>query len=106
SNLHGFLYTYNGNYTTNANYTTLDAPGGFDTQALGINDSDQVVGSYIDANSVQHGFLYSGATYTTLDDPNAVNGTVAQAINNAGDIVDYSVDHNPVHHGFQSIDRT
>jgi probable HAF family extracellular repeat protein len=36
-----------------------------------------------------HGFLYNpnGATWTTLDDPLATNGTIAYGINDAGQIV-------------------
>ena len=39
-----------------------------------------------------HGFLYSGGTYTTLDDPSAIpggGGTTASGINAAGQIVGY-----------------
>jgi hypothetical protein len=34
--------------------------------------------------SHRHGFLYTGGTYITLDDPSATNGTNALGINNAG----------------------
>jgi len=53
-------------------YTTLDDPsaaGGISPQ--GINDTGQIVGQYADASGKIHGFLYSGGTYTPLDDPNA-----------------------------------
>jgi probable HAF family extracellular repeat protein len=36
-----------------------------------------------------HGFLESGGTYTTLDDPSATQGTVARGINDAGQIVGF-----------------
>ena len=39
-----------------------------------------VVGSYSNASG-GHGFLLSGGTYTTLDDPLATNGTTANGIN-------------------------
>jgi probable HAF family extracellular repeat protein len=56
----------------------------------GINDAGQIVGYYFDdASGHQHGFLYSGGIYITLDDPSATNGTFAQGINNAGQIVGY-----------------
>ena len=56
-------------------YTPIDdplakAPNG--TQVLGINASGQLVGIYFSANAGAHGFLYSGGTYTTVDDPLAV----------------------------------
>src|SRR5262249_52992740 len=45
-----------------------------------------------------HGFLLSGGTYTTLDDPSANNGTSAFGINNAGQIAGTFV--NAGNHGF------
>src|SRR3954454_5089981 len=50
-------------------YTTLDDPLGTNgTQALGI-DGNKIVGLYITPNTTIHGYLYNGATYTTLDHP-------------------------------------
>ena len=66
------------------------------THALGINDAGEVVGYYDTNSPVQpfpavHGFLYSGGTYYTLDDPSASpppgGGTVAYSINNAGQVL-------------------
>jgi probable HAF family extracellular repeat protein len=61
-------------------YTTL-ATG---AEALGINDLGQIVGDYD-----SHGFLYSGGTYITLDDPLAKGFTSAYDINNLGQIVGF-----------------
>jgi len=57
------------------------------------------VGSYESGNDFnEHGFLYHGSTYTTIDVPsdgiNTVYGTYANGINNAGDIVGYYYDDN------------
>jgi probable HAF family extracellular repeat protein len=94
---HGFLYS-------GGVYTTLDDPqsifdpacGGLNcpgnTQAYGINNAGQIVGQYTDSNRLRHGFLYSGGSYTTLDDPLATNGTFARGINNAGQIVGQYID--------------
>jgi probable HAF family extracellular repeat protein len=52
-------------------YTTLDDPfanGGIGTHAVGINNAGQIVGEYSDGSGI-HGFLFSGGTYTTLNDP-------------------------------------
>jgi probable HAF family extracellular repeat protein len=49
----------------------------------------QIVGAYYDASLMQHGFLYANGTYTTLDNPSANFGTVAQAINGFGQVVGY-----------------
>ena len=70
------------------NYTTLDDPFqvGFTTQASGINDAGQIVGSYHNSSGY-HGFIYSAGTYTPFDVPLATNGTFAADINAAGQIV-------------------
>src|SRR5262249_33583611 len=56
------------------------------TVAQGINVAGQIVGYYFDSAG-RHGFLYSGGTYTTIDDPSATQGTTATGINNNGQIV-------------------
>jgi uncharacterized membrane protein len=78
-------------------YTTLVDPlAPYSTYATGINDAGQIVG-YTDA----HGFLDSGGTYTTLDDPSAaIVGTFATGINASGQIVGYYDDSSDVYHSF------
>jgi probable HAF family extracellular repeat protein len=87
---HGFL-------DSGGTFTTIDPPGStsidypanglvsISPAAVGINDAGQIVGRY-DIPGSTHGFLYSGGTYTTIDDPNGVGG-VANGINNSGQIV-------------------
>jgi probable HAF family extracellular repeat protein len=74
-------------------YTTLDDPKAANgTFAYGINASGQVVGYYLDfTGGGIHGFLYSGGTYTTLDDPDGGprGQTFVQGINDSGRIVGY-----------------
>jgi len=71
----------------------------------GINDAGQIVGDYVDGGR-SLGFLYSGGTYTTINDPLAtsrndvVTSTHAAGINDAGVIVGYYYDDNLVAHGF------
>src|SRR5512133_1513266 len=70
-------------------YTTLDDPlasGSLGTNAVGINNAGQIVGEYSDGSGF-HGFLLSGGTYTTLNDPLAPNFTETFGINSAGQIV-------------------
>ena len=63
----------------------MATPG--NTQAYGINSTGQISGSYSNASG-GHGFLYSGGTYITLDDPSAnVGGTSAVGINAFGQVV-------------------
>jgi uncharacterized membrane protein len=77
-------------------FTFLQFPGSVFTQALGIDNTGQVVGSYVDAAGNTHGFIYNIATntYTEIDDPNAVGpmGTVVNGINDNGQIVGFYVD--------------
>jgi len=67
-------------------FTTIDVPGGYDTNAYGINNSGQIVGSVGD---ILHGFLYTGGNFTILDDPREGRGIFNEAngINNSGQIV-------------------
>src|SRR5262249_41558435 len=70
------------------------------TQAHGINNAGQIVGQYF-TNNATHGFLYSGGTYTTLDDPSAtLNITQAFGINDMGQIAGLYVVTGGVAHGF------
>src|SRR5262245_27195857 len=63
-----------------------------------INSSGEIVGLYLDANSVMHGYLLSGGQYTTIDDPNAGTGpgqgTFVGGINASGTIVGSYTDAN------------
>src|SRR5262249_47463264 len=78
---HGFLFS-------GGIYTTIDDPlGTHGTMATGINNTGQIVGTYVDSASRQHGFLYSGGFYTTLDEPAATRDPVAPGIKPAGQIV-------------------
>src|SRR5436190_23272922 len=68
--------------------TTLDDPLAtrVGTIAQGINATGQIVGYYT-ASVNFHGFLLSGGTYTTLDDPLTTSFTEAFGINASGQIV-------------------
>jgi hypothetical protein len=73
--------------------------------ASAINDAGQIVGVYIDADGVGHGFLRAAnGNITSIDVPNAGTGsnqgTAAFAINAAGTIAGTYVDTNSVLHGF------
>lgn len=69
-------------------------PGGSDTQAFGVNDSDEIVGSYLNHSGVMHGFVLTdplGPTshWQTVDDPNGVGETTINGLNDAGDLVGF-----------------
>ena len=73
--------------------------GALQSRAYGINDSNQVVGWYIDAAGITHGFLFKSGTITTLDPPGSTL-TNAWSINNGGGIVGTYVDSTGVFRGF------
>src|SRR5581483_10718041 len=45
-------------------YTPFNVIGATQTEATGINDAGQIVGWYIDAGDILHGFLLSNSIYT------------------------------------------
>ena len=73
------------------NYTTIVHPDAGESQrvaAVGINDSGQIVGNFMDSDLRGHGFLKDGDSYTTIDYPDAnVSGIALYGINNLGQIV-------------------
>ena len=81
-------FAYHGFLLGGGTSSTIDVPGPVFTQALGINDAGQIVGSYYGgpAGLPSHGFLLGGGTYTTIDVPGS-RQTVAYGINDAGQIV-------------------
>jgi uncharacterized membrane protein len=86
----GFLYQ-------GGNFAPINVPGF--SQAQGINDAAQIVGSFIDSTGT-HGFLDTGGNFTQLDVPGATS-TDANGINSAGQIVGTFLDSTgTVRHGF------
>lgn len=67
-------------------YTTIAYPEARSTTAWGINDQGDVVGTFVDQNSVQHGFLLRNGEFTVIDFPGA-RSTIARGINLFGEIV-------------------
>jgi hypothetical protein len=63
------------------------------TQAIGLNDSNEVAGYYNDTSAALHGFTLTGGpsgTWATVDYWHATTGatgTVLRGVNNAGDVV-------------------
>jgi probable HAF family extracellular repeat protein len=64
-------------------FVNISPPGSVSTQAQGINDKGQIVGTYLDTGGNQHGFLRTSGKYTTLDVPGDT-ASDAWAINNKG----------------------
>lgn len=70
-------------------FTPLNFPGATSTTAFGLNDNGQVVGTYTDAGGLIHGFVYSGGTFQSVDDPSGFGATIINGINNSGMIVGF-----------------
>ncbi|MCL2419464.1 MAG: hypothetical protein FWD04_09240 [Conexibacteraceae bacterium] len=74
----------------------LDFPGAASTQALGVNDGDEVVGTYTTGtaqNPMNFGFVWSpGLGFQTVNDPNGVGSTTVNGVNDRGTIVGFYTD--------------
>jgi len=80
----GFLYK-------GGKFTDIPGPAGATaSSASAINDSGDIVGDYVDAKSVTHGFLLKKGKYTTLDPPGSL-GTVATGVDKKDNVVMYWV---------------
>jgi uncharacterized membrane protein len=96
----GFLRSRRGRYTT------IQIPGAVSTAALKVNDRGQVAGIYFDPDpagptpSPVHGFVWDDGEITTIDHPDAANGTFLFGINDRGDTVGFYDDAAGVFHGF------
>jgi hypothetical protein len=102
---HGFVREPNGIFTQ------IDAPdagtgpfpqGTFPSEftPMGINPGGAITGFYVDANSVQHGFVRaSGGKITEFDPPGSIL-TNPNAIDAPGDITGFYFDANFVGHAF------
>lgn len=70
----------------NRTYTTIDFPA-VETGTVSINNLGQIVGGYVLPDGTRHDFLYSGGTYTAIDDPNDPASSEALGINSSAQIV-------------------
>ena len=91
-------------------YKTISLGSGVGS-GVGINDAGQVAGSYLDANSVYHGFVDTNGKIVTIDDPGAIpvpdGGTNVTGINNSGQIVGYyNQSSQPIESGFLYSNET
>ena len=94
----GFLYE-NSQYT-NLPITIANTHLPLTLSLTGINDSGEIVGTYLDADNNFQSFLDNNGVITPIVDPLAADGTVVTGINNSGEIVGYYYDANRVAHGF------
>jgi hypothetical protein len=86
ANSFGFLF----NPAMNT-YTAIDVPGASSTQPLSLNDLDQIVGTYVGVDGLNHGFIFSNGTYTTFDAVPGAPMNLIQGINDNGQFVGFVV---------------
>ena len=87
--------------------TDLGTLGGTSSQALGVDNMGQIIGSAQTSGGATHAFLWQPATATgttgTMTDLGVLTGSVssqANAINNNGAVVGYSTDSSNANHAF------
>jgi len=69
--------------------TTIDPFGSTFTQALGVNNSGEIVGFYVDnTTGVQYGYVDNGGVYTSFNLYDSASTTI-NGVNNLGDIVGF-----------------
>jgi uncharacterized membrane protein len=94
----GVGWFYNGSsYTIFSD--PLATPGSEGTITYSVNDAGIVAGVYIDASGADHGFVYNGSTFTTIDPPGSVD-TLLFGINNSNVVVGRYFDSAGLRHGF------
>jgi probable HAF family extracellular repeat protein len=99
--LHGFLSTQQGKQPRK--FASFDFPAATATLGNGVNDGNEIVGSYMDASGAGHAFTYKVSTkkFLNLDFPSAID-TVGNSVNNTGQIVGFYEDQGGAVHGFLS----
>jgi Cu/Zn superoxide dismutase len=86
----GFLKTAGGQFRS------LAYPGASATSALGVNGSDEVVGTYTDGSgnsATAHGFTWTrSGGFASVDDPLGPGATTVNGVNDHGDLVGFYTD--------------
>ncbi len=76
--------------------TILSVPGSSMTQALGVNDRDEVVGVYETGtgdSAMTHGFTWTpSGGFQTVDDPDGTGATTINGVNDSGQLVGFFTD--------------
>ncbi len=76
-----------------ARYHEFDVPGSTNTQAFGVNNADEIVGSYVDRAGMTHGFVLTSPlvhpSFKTVDDPQGMGNTILNGVNDRGQVVGF-----------------
>src|SRR5277367_2915447 len=83
-------------------FVPVNVPGSTFTIVNGMdrNNAQALVGNYVDTSNVAHGYIYTGGSFVTIDDPNGIGTTSPQDVNNLGQVVGQYNDTSEVTHGF------
>ena len=77
-------------------FIDLSVPGASSTMALGVNDNDEVAGTYTagsGSSAAMHGFTWTlGGGFQSIDDPHGMGTTTVNGVNDAGNLVGFYVD--------------
>ena len=88
----------------NRTFISLAVPGASSTMALGVNNADEVVGTYTVGSgdsAVMHGFTWTPQHgFSTVDDPHGAGTTTINGVNDFGQLVGFYVDANGNTDGF------
>jgi probable HAF family extracellular repeat protein len=84
---------------TGNDYQILSIPGSVGSQPAAINTAGQIVGTFTDAASVNHGFVDTAGTIITIDFPGSDSTTLFD-INDGGEMVGSYIDAASNIHGF------
>jgi hypothetical protein len=80
------------------NLTTFTVPGSYNTDATDINQTDQIVGSYLDQSFVSHGFFRdTNGTFSFPIEPAGATYSFLLGLNDSGMRVGRYADANGVH---------
>ena len=86
-------------------FITLAFPGAAMTQAFGVNDSGEVVGTYTTGTgnaAVTHGFTWHNGTYASFD-VHGASSTAINGVNDEGDLVGFYTDAKGNTDGFMAL---
>jgi uncharacterized membrane protein len=99
-----------GNGPPPPSFTAIDAPGAGTTTpqgtfGVGVTANDNVIGYFVDAGGVFHGFVRTSiGEFATIDAPGAEQaanyGTLVTAMNTPGEVTGYYVDSNGFYHSY------
>jgi probable HAF family extracellular repeat protein len=98
-------FVFRGGRYPNGAVSTIDVPGASSTTVYGTNNRGQLVGSYVDADGREHGFLLERDKVTAIDHPDApddpaASNTAASDVNDRGQIVGFYADASGTYHGY------